>query len=184
MMPMTFQPVVPRKGKTITVIQGDYAISKDPDVTLSTVLGSCISVCLFDPANRIGGMNHFLLPTDRGQFSKNLRYGAHAMELLINELMKSGGQRANFQAKVFGGARMTGSFGDIGGANAVFAREFLAQEGIVCLSESVGGTSARRLQFIPTSGAARQMLVGSTETVPIPVPQSPGARPSADVTLF
>lgn len=183
-MSVGFRPLQPQKAKVITVVQGDYAISRDPDTTLSTILGSCVAVCLFDPKNRVGGMNHFLLPTDRGESGRNIRYGAHAMELLINELMKSGGQRANFQAKIFGGARMIGSLGDIGGANAVFAREFLAREGIACLSESVGGTSARRLQFVPTTGAARQMLVGNVDTVPATVPPRPQAAKAADITLF
>ncbi len=104
---MDFQPAPAAKGKLITVVQGDYAISKDPGTTLSTVLGSCISVCFYDPKNKVGGMNRFLLATDRGESCENIRYGSHALELLIDELMKSGGHRSNFQAKVFGGARMS-----------------------------------------------------------------------------
>lgn len=168
--------------KIVTVIQGDYAISRDPTVVLSTVLGSCVAVCLFDAGKRVGGMNHFLLPSDRGEGAKSIRYGTHAMELLINELMKSGAARPSLQAKIFGGARMTGSFGDIGGSNAAFAKDFLAKEGIACISESLGGTSARRVNFVPTTGAARQMFVGVADS-DLAMPARAPSKP-ADVTLF
>jgi hypothetical protein len=75
--------------RTSYIVQGEYRVSRDPAEVLSTVLGSCVAVCMWDPSARVGGMNHFLLPAAPGQGdAKMLRYGAHAMEVLINELLK------------------------------------------------------------------------------------------------
>lgn len=133
---------------------------------MSTVLGSCVAVCLWDPEAAVGGMNHFLLP-----FGPELagggpvRYGVHAMEVLINALLKQRARRGNLRAKLFGGARITTNLGDIGAANARFAQEFLATEEIPCVAESLGGTSARRIMFRPSTGHVRQLLVPNS-TVP------------------
>ncbi len=168
--------------KTITIVQGDYAVSTDPEAVMTTVLGSCVAVCLFDPRNAVGGMNHFLLATVAEGQSDDLKYGVNAMELLINRMLGAGAQRANLQAKLFGGARMTDHSGGIGTKNAAFAQEFLEKEGIPEVSSSLGGDKARRVQFIPTTGAARQMQVAGDmpdETrIARPVRQAP------DITLF
>lgn len=168
--------------KTLTIIQGDYAVSADPNVRFSTVLGSCIAVCLFDPRACVGGMNHFLLAGDIQDKSKDLKYGVNAMELLINKVLRAGGERSALQAKLFGGARMTEHARDIGASNARFAEEFLLREGIVCVSQSLGGTKARRVQFTPASGAARQMQISGPGPSNTPAP--PKALPATDITLF
>ena len=67
-------------GKLTFVVQGTYYVSRHADAMLSTVLGSCISVCLTDGDARIGGMNHFLLPQGRGDDSGHIRFGVNAME--------------------------------------------------------------------------------------------------------
>lgn len=168
--------------KTITVVQGDYAVSGDPTVTLSTVLGSCIAVCLFDRQRQVGGMNHFLLATASDLASDDLKYGVNAMELLINKLLRLGVERHRLEAKLFGGARMTDHSRDIGASNARFAQDFLSKEGIPCLSSSLGGTKARRVQFIPTTGYARQLQIAG----PPPAPELPKRtpRPQQEITLF
>ena len=165
--------------RSVAVIQGEVKVSAEPDVVLSTVLGSCIAVCMWDPGARVGGMNHFLLA--EGGPGQGVKYGAHAMEMLINRLLRAGAARTALVCKVFGGAAVSRFSVDIGRRNADFARRFLADEGIPCLSESVGGTQARRVQFTPTTGAARMLLVKAVEADPIrpvPPPQAP------DVTLF
>lgn len=171
--------------RIVNVIQGDFVISEEEDVILTTVLGSCIAVCMSDPARKIGGMNHFLLPSREGEHGANVRYGAYAMELLINGLLRKGADRSRLQAKMFGGASMMGNLRDIGGSNAAFARRFLSDEGIPCLAESVGGTSARRIRFWPTTGRVRQLLV-SAEVAHLPVEKpAPIPRPRSDeITLF
>lgn len=168
--------------KTVSVIQGDYAVSADPAVMMSTVLGSCIAVCLYDPVKGIGGMNHFLLAVAQDAQTRDLKYGINAMELLINRMLRAGAVRDNLQAKLFGGARMTNHAKDIGKGNAKFAEDFLQKEGINCVSASLGGEKARRIQFIPTTGAARQMQItgpAPSERVPTPV-----AARATDITLF
>jgi chemotaxis protein CheD len=170
------------KTKTIAVIQGEYAVSADPDVTMSTVLGSCVAVCLFDPINRLGGMNHFLLASSSHEDSADLKYGVNAMELLINKLLRLGAERQNFKAKVFGGARMTEHARDIGSGNAAFARDFLEKEGIACISASLGGAQARRVQFIPTTGAARQLQISGPDPDVVPAPRPKPAK--TEITLF
>lgn len=168
--------------KTITIVQGDYAVSSDPAVIMSTVLGSCIAVCLFDPRARVGGMNHFLLAGDGQARGDDLKYGVNAMELLINKVLRAGGERRALQAKLFGGARMTDHARDIGQSNALFALEFLDREGIPCISQSLGGQKARRIQFTPSTGAARQLQVSGPAPDLSPLPAV--LPPPAPITLF
>ena len=157
-------------GKVTFVIQGTFFVSSHPEATLSTVLGSCISVCLHDPVARIGGMNHFLLATGQGEDSGHIRYGVNAMERLINEMLKAGASRTQLQAKLFGGARMSTNLADIGKGNADFAEAFLRDEGVPVLSRSLGGISARRLVFTPATGHAKVLFVKIDSLEPTEVP--------------
>ncbi|EEW24197.1 chemotaxis protein CheD [Rhodobacter ferrooxidans] len=154
--------------QTTAVVQGEYRISEDPSEVLSTILGSCVAVCLHDPVRKVGGMNHFLLPFGQEEgTNRPVRYGLFAMEMLINALMKQGAKKTRLQAKLFGGARISADLRDIGKSNASFALEFLATEGIPCLGESLGGTNARRVIYRPTSGLARMLIVPSTNLAPV-----------------
>ncbi|WP_296432885.1 chemotaxis protein CheD, partial [Yoonia sp.] len=145
-------------------------------------LGSCVAMCLFDAVNRVGGMNHFLLATSTLAESDDLKYGINAIELLINRLLKSGAERCHLQAKLFGGARMTDHARDIGAGNAAFAKEFLEREGITCVSSSLGGEQARRVQFVPTTGAARQLQIAGMAVDETIRPRQ--VRTPQDITLF
>ena len=95
----------------VIINPGEHYASNIP-VTISTLLGSCIAVCLFDPVNHVMGMNHFLLschrPFGNGPiFSTDAgRYGINAMELLINEMYKLGARRSCLKAKAFGGGNL------------------------------------------------------------------------------
>ena len=100
----------------------------EPDVVLSTILGSCVAACMRDPVAGVGGMNHFLLPGSAEALSSGgdaTRYGVHLMELLINGLLKKGARRDRLEAKIFGGAKTIARFSNVGEQNAVFARQFL-----------------------------------------------------------
>lgn len=154
--------------QVVYVLQGEFKVSRAPDTVLSTILGSCVAVCLWDEGVGLGGMNHFLLPFGpKAASSSPERYGVHAMEILINALLKAGARRNRLQAKLFGGARMSATLSDIGQSNARFAQQFLATEEIPCLAESLGGTSARRVLFRPATGQARQMLVPDANLEPV-----------------
>ncbi len=142
----------------ISIHIGEYHASNEPSV-IHTILGSCVAVCLFDPASRIGGMNHILLPgkADVKHFNESARYGINAMELLINRMMGIGGNRRRFIAKVFGGAHVLPAISKENGTgekNASFALEFLKNEKIKVLNKDVGGTDSRKIYFHTDTGDA------------------------------
>ena len=152
------------RGPRVAVLQGHYEVTSNPDTVLSTVLGSCVAACLWDPSAGVGGMNHFLLPNARaGERTDILRYGVHAMELLVNALLNAGARRSALEAKLFGGAQITEGFSVAGRLNAEFATSFLEREGIVYRGGSLGGHSARRVEFWAVTGRARQRTVHDTE---------------------
>jgi len=160
--------------------QGEFATGDGSGAAIATILGSCVATCLFDRGAGLGGMNHFLLPEGGGSAIQPSSFGTHAMELLINALIKQGAIRSRLEAKVFGGARMIKGLSDIGARNAEFVRDFLRREGIACVAQSLGGTSARRVEFWPETGRARQRMVAQT-----PVPEMPvKVEASSDVELF
>lgn len=146
----------------IHIVQGEQHVTGDPDVVLTTILGSCVAACIRDPVAGVGGMNHFLLPGDRAQGSDRAaqRCGVHAMELLVNALFSMGARRERLEAKLFGGGRLIEGLTDIGGQNAEFALGFLAAEGIRHVGGSLLGEHGRKVQFWPVSGRARQSLLG------------------------
>ena len=144
----------------MNLVQGDYHVTGDPHAVLATLLGSCVAACMRDPEAGVGGMNHFLLPCSDGFGERDtMRYGVHAMELLVNGLLQMGARRDRLEAHLFGGARMSERLADIGGTNADFAVEFLRREGIAHVGGSLRGLRARRIQFWPTSGRVRQLLL-------------------------
>jgi len=135
---------------------GDYHASNDESLVLSTLLGSCISVCLLDKQNKIAGMNHFMLPgVIRGGsilLNDDARYGVHSMELLINNMMKLGAKRNNLRAKVFGGGKVLGTtITAVSDSNIEFAINYLKMEEIPILSQDVGGNVGRKIYFYPDS---------------------------------
>jgi chemotaxis protein CheD len=126
------------------------------DVALVTLLGSCVAACLRDPVTGVGGMNHFMLPHDRsgGPVSRSARFGAFAMETLINRLLRLGARRDSLEAKVFGGGAVVPQLTslNIGEANADFVLEFLKQEKITVSAHDLKGTEARKVHFFPRTG--------------------------------
>lgn len=157
--------VPPAKTIRVTVIQGEYRVSADPEVVLTTILGSCIAACLRDPVAGIGGMNHFLLPgSSDNPANVATRYGVHLMELLINELLKKGARRDRLEAKIFGGAQTMAQFSNVGRQNADFAARFLDEEGIAVVNASTGGQLGRKVEYWPVSGRARQHPLDSRQT--------------------
>lgn len=174
--------------RRISIIQGEHAVVGDPKTVVTTVLGSCVSVCLRDPVARVGGMNHFLLgePDCRHTVSpKELqRYGIHAMEVLINALMGRGAERSRLSAHLYGGANVLAGLTAIGSQNIVFARKFLRTEGIAIIHEDVGGNAARRIEFMPHEGKSRCSRVSHAPPIrPFEQPASPGGR-SGELELF
>lgn len=180
---MAADPEESGRTRTVHVIQGTQATSDDPDVVLVTVLGSCVATCLWDETVGVGGMNHFLLPEASSNSTEKTLFGAYAMELLINELLKKGARKSHLQAKLFGGGRIVSGLSDIGAQNAEFARRFLEREGVPCVSESLGGDLGRRVRFWPATGRAQQIFIQSNVDM-LPVRPRPQPEDAGDVNLF
>ena len=164
--------------RTVHIVQGEFHVTIDAGVMLTTLLGSCVAACLRDRDLAIGGMNHFLLPGQETDQEDGLprdaeRYGVHLMELLVNGLLRQGARRERLEAKLFGGARTMEGFADIGGRNAAFAERFLRHEGITLVGGSLRGEQGRRIQYWPGSGRARQVFLAADQ---IPPPR--GALPA------
>jgi chemotaxis protein CheD len=148
--------------RPIHVVQGEYHVTGEPDVVLTTILGSCVAACLRDPVAGVGGMNHFLLPGGHAHTTDatSMRYGVNSMELLVNALLGLGARRDRLEAKLFGGARLMERLTDVGALNSDFAEEFLRREGLKNTGGSLRGDAGRRIQFWPISGRARQVFLG------------------------
>lgn len=184
---MLHEPIVAAETRRITVMQGQARASATPGDVFTTVLGSCIACCLFDPVLGIGGMNHFLLAEPAGKGGKHRvdeHYGAYLMELLINEMLALGAMKSRMKAHLYGGANMHAGMTKIGTANAEFAQRFLDQERIVIAHANMGGSDARRVDFMPALGRARCRTVAAAAAPPVlpPAPRAP--RVTGDVELF
>jgi chemotaxis protein CheD len=147
----------------VKILPGEYYVSRG-DEAISTVLGSCVSACVRDPARGLGGMNHFMLPEDAAAGPNDwldpaiglaTRYGSYAMESLINDLLKLGAARERLEIKLFGGGRILAAMTDVGGRNVDFIRNYMSIEGYRVAAEDLGGTQPRKVVYFPTSGRAR-----------------------------
>jgi chemotaxis protein CheD len=176
------------KENRVHIIQGEFFVASDPDVMVTTILGSCVAACIRDPMAGVGGINHFLLPGDTGRAksAEAERMGVHLMELLVNGLLKAGARRERLEAKLFGGARTVRAHTDIGKHNAEFAERFLRDEGIAYVGGSTGGLQGRRIQYWPVSGRARQIFLTGTQAVerPTVVPAVPVDTNAGELELF
>ena len=152
---------------------GAWAI--EPAQPLSTLLGSCVAVCLFDPQSRVGGLNHFMLPNIRRSSHDevdSLLSGDYAMESLLNALLSRGAKKPRLQAKAFGGGTIINTEGplmSIGQRNASFTKEWLGREGIPLLASDFLGPWSRKVLFLPATGDAycRRMVTNMATAVVI-----------------
>lgn len=152
----------------VKIFPGEYYVTKKPDEVLVTVLGSCVAACIRDPIAKIGGMNHFMLPSHKtgnwGDDSRSTRFGNFAMEKLINELIKAGCDRNRMEIKVFGGGNVTDTSNAVGSDNAAFVMRYLADEGLRCAAQDLGGSLPRRIHYYPSTGRVVRKLLGVVDT--------------------
>lgn len=145
------------EAEAVKLLPGQYYVARK-DMLLVTVLGSCVAACLRDPLTGIGGMNHFMLPDAGGDpgnpLSASARYGAYAMEMLINELTKAGASRARLEAKLFGGGNVLHGLDHamVGERNAAFALGFLQIEQIPLRAKDLLDEYPRKVYFFPKTG--------------------------------
>lgn len=178
--------------RAIKVPPGKYFVTDDKDMLIVTVLGSCVSVCLRDRVKGIGGMNHFMLPESLSPetgFSASARYGAFAMEVLINGLLKMGASRQHLEAKVFGAGKVLNGVGDIGRRNAEFALHYLQRENIRIAAQDLGDIYPRKVYFFPATGRVLVKLLRSRFDEELIVERAYGRelakhRVGGDVDLF
>jgi chemotaxis protein CheD len=152
------------------ILPGEYYVTRHNEI-ITTVVGSCVSACIRDSKNGIGGMNHFMLPTrsippdkwDKTAVSAATRYGNYAMEHVINEILKYGGQRENLELKLFGGGRIMQYMANIGQQNIDFIRNYVQNEGLRLLAEDLGDIYPRKILFYPLAGRVRVKKLRSME---------------------
>lgn len=153
------------KIEAVKILPGEYFVT-GREVVIVTVLGSCVSACLYDRIAGVGGMNHFMLPDhhEGGLLSESTRYGAYAMEMLINNLIKAGAARNRLEAKVFGAGRVLAGMTqtDVGARNASFAMHYLQDEGIPVRARDLLDIHPRKVYFFPNEG---RVLVKKLKTL-------------------
>jgi len=139
------------------ILPGEYYVTSSQEV-VTTVLGSCISVCVYDPVNSIGGMNHFMLPSgnsDNDIMSQSFRYGDVAMEKLVNVILRHGGNKAELIFKAFGGGQIIKNMTSIGQRNISFLHKFMTMEGYKLSASDLGGPHPRKVVFNPLDGKVK-----------------------------
>ena len=169
---MNVQPF--KQTQRITIDPGEFYVSNRQEV-ISTLLGSCIAACLFDPLHKVIGMNHFLLAYKQHSYDQPIieseegRYGMQAMELLINAMMAKGARRRDIQAKCFGGGDVLQIRGEpggrqsVGGVNIDFIREYLRNENIPLVASSLGGIYGRNVHFMGSDNSVFVRVIGGQQ---------------------
>jgi chemotaxis protein CheD len=132
---------------------GQVFVTRDP-ITISTILGSCAAICLWDRHKHVGGMNHYLLPEGSGDGPNRLRYGNVANDELLHQVLALGSEVRNLQAKIFGGssAFAVDLSQSLGSRNVELAESFLRSAGIPVVERDVSGKHGRRLVFQISDG--------------------------------
>lgn len=142
------------------ILPGEYYVTTYPGEVVATTLGSCVSACIRDKVFGIGGMNHFMLPVKSEHASDNwmdsaTRYGSYAMEHLINDILKNGGNRNNLEIKLVGGGKIMKNMSDIGARNITFILEYLQTENIDVSAQDLGKNYPRKVLYYPETGRMR-----------------------------
>lgn len=155
---------IERLAKNIS--PGEWVVDRQRPI--STLLGSCVAVCLYDETVPVGGMNHFMLPSMKRRADNadvdSVLSGDYAMEVLLNGLLAQGAARHRLKAKAFGGGTIiSGNAADgIGKRNAEFARSWLERERIPIVSSDFLGPWSRKVLFVPATGDVYSKRMAST----------------------
>jgi len=134
---------------------GNLFVHRDPHI-ITTVLGSCVSVCLWDQVLKFGGMNHYMLPLWNGEGLASPKYGNIAIQKLVEKMIELGSKKANLRAKVFGGGevlKITQGVLNVGERNIVIAKDMLKETGIPIIGSDLGGVTGRKILFNTETGS-------------------------------
>ncbi len=179
------------------ILPGEFFVSSEPMIVY-TVLGSCIAACIRDPIVRVGGMNHFMLPTPQDGNRNDawgeepMRYGSFAMEQLINEILKRGGMKRRLEIKLFGAGKIYEGNIDIGERNTEWVLNYLRTEGLDVAKSDLGDVYPRKVYYFTDSGRVLMRKIASLKNRTIHDREAEYARrltkervqPESDVTLF
>jgi chemotaxis protein CheD len=149
-------PAPDTAGRRQVYLHAGQLASVSAPTAITTVLGSCVAVCLHDPTTGVGGMNHFLLPHPVGR-ERSARFGNVAVPQLVEAVVREGASRASLVAKVFGGASVIGALRgarNLGEENVELAVRLLEEARIPVLDRDVGGARGRKVVFIADEGTA------------------------------
>ena len=152
--------------KTYFLLPGALQVSRFP-MQVTTILGSCVAVCLWDRETGIGGINHYMLPHWNGMGLASPKYGNIAIEKLIGKMIRAGCKKKDLEAKLFGGAevlQVSENIFNIGQRNIDYAEEAIREAGIPITGQSTGGSLGRKIIFNTASGEIRMKYVRKTET--------------------
>jgi len=188
---------------TVKILPGEYYVTTRTDEMLVTVLGSCVAACIRNPHNGAGGMNHFMLPVDSSEAdawnitNPTMRYGNHAMEVLINEILKTGCSRDDLEIKLFGGANVLPKgqnrsldYTTVGDRNCEFVRRYLQNEGLKVAASDLGGDLPRRIHFYPETGKVDRLLLRGADKAKVYAEErnlgipEPAVESDDDIELF
>jgi chemotaxis protein CheD len=138
-----------------------YATTESCAIT--TILGSCVAVCLFDARGKVGGINHFLLPDQCADPAAVGRYAPSATQMLLDRMFALGARPETMTARIVGGANVLSAFKvhpPLGERNALAAEDVLKSAGVLITSREIGGTHGRKLVFLPSEGSTMIRLIG------------------------
>jgi chemotaxis protein CheD len=159
--PGTFASLMPLKIPTRSAVylHPGHAIAASEPTAITTILGSCVSICLWDSRKKVGGMNHYLLPTGNTRGETSLRFGTIAIPRLIDKLLALGCKLSDVRAKVFGGACVLEALrareNHLGKQNVELAMELLAQSAIPVIAADAGGQRGRKVIFYTDEGTVQ-----------------------------
>lgn len=139
--------------------------SKDPYM-VKTILGSCVAICLYDPVQKVGGINHYMLSNWNGKDLASPKYGNIAIEKLIERMLHYGCKKENLQAKIFGGGDLIAAGRSamlIGERNIRVARLILEEKKIPIIASSTGGRKGRKILFFTDTGEVRHKFLDKKE---------------------
>ncbi len=140
----------------VSISPGGLYITQEDEV-ISTVLGSCVSVCASDTVHGIGGMNHFMVPGDVDDLQNSnqeelLKLGIYAVGYLLDQLYSLGAKKQCLEIKVFGGGAIISSAGDVGNSNIDFVMHYIEKNQLNLVSHDLGGQLPRKLNYLPKTG--------------------------------
>jgi chemotaxis protein CheD len=165
-LPMEFKPklnnVIDSEHSKQYLMPGRIFTASKPHV-ITAIVGSGVTVCLWDSISKVGGANHYLLPNDASGSPQDPKYAQFANQQLLREVLEKGANRNSLQAKIFGGSVPTVMFSKtndcIGARNIEAAVQFVTQEKLQLVQREAGGTKARKILFQTDDGRSWMELL-------------------------